>query len=358
MPKRKDPAMKHITPMHLRSGQWAYQVRLTIRGQKYSRLHPSLPAAQADRDARIANGLPLANAEGEISKPIEEPPATLDDGLRGRVLDLERRHKDATVTERVRKALAGMADLRGLTLEALEPPDLSRYVRHRERAGIKANTIVRELREWRAMLKRLRPDLRVSKDLFPPENLTRVRVLTEAQEAEVFPELAERHGERFALLSRLAMLGILRLNDVRVLERDHVHLPERLLLLPRTKGGTSRAVYLNDQALLVLERALMLSPDTQRYVFGHPRTGQPYSRVHISRCWRNAARACGLEGFTFHDLRHHGPTRLINEGVTSDVIARAGGWTSPRMVQDRYAKVLDPTVRAAMALIGRSRTPA
>lgn len=331
------------------NGRWVFRLQLQRGKLRRSWTFEKLEAAIAKKNEITMGGLPVTD-----TPPAEVPPQTVDDGFRDRVLDLERRGKDAGVTERVRVALRGSPTLLGvLPLADVLIDHVAEYRDQRLRLKLKNNTVVRELREWRAMLKQERPDLKIPAELFPAENLTRIRVLTPEQQAEVFPELAARHGERFALLSRLALLGVLRQNDVRTLQRDHVHLPERLLLLPRTKGGAPRAVHLNTAACTVLERALMLLPPEHQYVFGHPPTGQPYSRVHVSRCWRNAARACGLPGFTFHDLRHHGPTVAVNAGVSNPVLQALGGWKSARMVE-RYASVLAPAVRAAAELIGGS----
>jgi len=154
-------------------------------------------------------------------------------------------------------------------------------------------------------------------------------------------------------------LGILRQADVRLLQRRSVRLREGVLLLPTTKGGEPRLVKLNTQALALLKRAMALGgPDRQHdYVFANPKTGQPYSRVHVSRCWRIAARECGLQDFTFHDLRHHGPTVAVNQGANEAVLQVLGGWKSAKMVR-RYASVLDPTVGAYLERIGRPTPPA
>ncbi len=69
----------------------------------------------------------------------------------------------------------------------------------------------------------------------------------------------------------------------------------------------------------------------------------PYSRVHVSRCWREAARACGLTDFTFHDLRHHGPTVAVNRGASVPILQQMGGWKSPAMVA-HYASVMNPAL--------------
>ena len=74
--------------------------------------------------------------------------------------------------------------------------------------------------------------------------------------------------------------------------------------------------------------------------------GRPYSRVHVGRVWRKAARAAGLQDFHFHDLRHHGATMALNAGYSAPIVMALGGWKTERMMR-RYAAVTDKTLRAA-----------
>src|SRR5688500_11983663 len=92
-----------------------------------------------------------------------------------------------------------------------------------------------------------------------------------------------------------------------------------------------RILHCMSTGIVILRRAMARQP-RHDYVVANPRTGQPYSRVHISRCWRHAARECGLQDFTFHDLRHHGPTVAVNAGATTAVLQAMGGWKSAKMV--------------------------
>jgi integrase len=205
------------------------------------------------------------------------------------------------------------------------------------------------------MLKKAVPDLKVPSDVFPRENLMRVRVLT-SDDFKVFPYLAERFGEVFADLSELALLGVMRQADVRLLQRQQVNLAVGLLELPRAKGGP-RPVRLSAEARAILTRAMAREP-RHAYVFANPRTGQPYSRVHVSRCWRIAARECGLNDFHFHDLRHHGPTIAANDPnrpASVSILRALGGWKSDKMVE-RYASVLNPTLDEYLTKIGRPAT--
>jgi integrase len=78
-------------------------------------------------------------------------------------------------------------------------------------------------------------------------------------------------------------------------------------------------------------------------VFPNP-DGGPYSRVHISRVFRLAAQAAGLEDFHFHDLRHHGATVALNAGFPAPIVMALGGWKTERMMR-RHAAVTNQTLR-------------
>jgi integrase len=82
--------------------------------------------------------------------------------------------------------------------------------------------------------------------------------------------------------------------------------------------------------------------------------GAAYSRVHVSRVFRKAARGAGLKDFHFHDLRHHGATMALNAGFSAPIVMQLGGWKTEKMMR-RYAAVTDQTLRAAAEAVSGSR---
>jgi integrase len=352
-----EPGIRRIV---MRSGTEKYRVQLGNKGKgnRRSRLVATYDEAQAVKAAWIAGGLPPAGAHPVSSR--HDVIATVDDGFRHRALDLEQRGKGSAVTDRIRVFLkrhwpeGTTLSLSDVTVAHVEEYRRRRFDTPTERRKDRCadNTVIRELREWRAMLKKARPDFKLPADVFPKEHLIRVRMLTPEQYKAVFPYLAERYGAVFADMSELALLGVMRQSDVRLLQRKHVNVAVGVLELPHTKGGEPRLVRLSPEALVIITRSMARDP-RHEYVFANPRTAEPYSRVHVSRCWRQAAQACGLPDFTFHDLRHHGPTVAVNHGASPDVLMALGGWKSPKMTQ-RYASVLNPTVDKFLGDIGRS----
>lgn len=331
-------------------GREIYRVQIggAGRGQRRSRLCATLEEAVATKTAW------LATAGSAVLAPVDDDPSPVDveSAIRHHARGLRQRDKP-DAARRTEQILVGLRaiypELLALGVEAVTDAHVAAYVAQRRATRVKDNTIVRDLRSLRAALKRARPSFRIASEVFPSENLTRVRILPPDVRREVFPYIAERFGSRFARVAELAMLCVVRLNDLRTLTRDMVHLPERLLLLPRTKGNppVPRPVRLSGKAVELL-RAQLASHEHD-YVFAHPRTGEPYTRIHLSRVWRHAARACGLQGFTFHDLRHHAPTVAVNAGANAATLKAMGGWKSDKSVE-RYASVLAPTVDHYLAL--------
>jgi len=134
----------------------------------------------------------------------------------------------------------------------------------------------------------------------------------------------------------------MRLTELSELRREYVRLEQGVIMLPKAKAG-ARAVVLSGSAAGILQQ--QLAKHGSGWVFPN-RDGRPYTRVHVSRVFRKAARAAGLADFRFHDLRHHGATMALNAGFSAPIVMALGGWKTERMMR-RYAAVTDQTLRRA-----------
>src|SRR5262245_48144004 len=114
------------------------------------------------------------------------------------------------------------------------------------------------------MLKPARPDFRFPGAAFVPEDETRVRWLRPAEELIVFETMPQatkptkKLGSRalpFAAMARLAALTLMRQGELRTLRREHVHLEQGVVLLPRAKAG-ARPVILSTEAQKLLQSQL------------------------------------------------------------------------------------------------------
>ena len=207
----------------------------------------------------------------------------------------------------------------------------------------------------------MRPEFRLPRGAFAKQDATRVKWLAPDEELIVFATMQQatkptkRLGIRalpFAAMAKLAALTLMRLSEIRTLRREDVRLDQGVVMLPKAKAG-ARTVILSVEAQKILRH--QLETHTSEWMFPSP-DNRPYSRVHISRVFRKAARASGLTDFHFHDLRHHGATMALNKGFAAPIVMQLGGWKSEAMMR-RYAAVTDETLRkAAEAVSGAEGT--
>ncbi len=328
-----------VRKIKLASGRTVWQARVMLDGRRRSVLRSSYAAAKATQ----ADLLTTLRRQGTEVEAVAAAPGTVRDGLRGYVKRLEARGKSPDSVARARQVEATLAavtpGLLDRPLGSFAAEDLFDFKRARDRAGAAPGTINRDLRVLRAMLALTRPDLRFPAGLLAKEDATRVKMLSPVEEKRLFAAIPEPGRS----MARLAALTLMRLSEIRRLRREHLDLAHGLLRLPRTKT-VPRQVVLSTEAQAIL-RAALARPSRNGWVFPSP-DDRPYSRVHVSRLFRRAAQAIGLEDWRFHDLRHHGASVALNAGFSGQVVKDLGGWKSEAMLR-RYAALTSDTLRAA-----------
>ena len=348
-------SVKRIT---INGTQKVWMARISYHGVRKSRV------CRTKDEARQAERELAAECRREVEQTEQQgvAPATVKQLCEYYVLDLGRRGKSPDSIGRAvttAKAIEAHAPtLLALPVSRVTSRDVYDFRQARLRAQAKPSTVNRDLRTLRAMLKQARPDFRFPGAAFVPEDETRVRWLRPAEELIVFETMPQatkptkKLGSRalpFAVMARLAALTLMRQGELRTLRREHIHLEQGVVLLPRAKAG-ARPVVLSAEAQKLLRG--QLERQESEWVFPGP-DGTPYSRVHVSRVFRKAARAAGLKDFTFHDLRHHGATMALNRGFSAPIVQALGGWKTERMMK-RYAAVTDQTLRAAAEAVSGS----
>jgi integrase len=98
-----------------------------------------------------------------------------------------------------------------------------------------------------------------------------------------------------------------------------------VLLIPETKTGTPRRVPLSTAALGVLD-------SLPRRIDGRVWGMRPDS---ISQAFERVCKAAGIEGLTFHDLRHEATSRLFEKGLNPMEVAAITGHKTLQMLK-RY----------------------
>lgn len=97
------------------------------------------------------------------------------------------------------------------------------------------------------------------------------------------------------------------------------------LLLPQTKNGEGRIVYLNALAAKVLDAQTIDTAGPTDPVFGDV-TGE-----QVSMAFKRAASAAKIEDFRFHDLRHTAASWLRMKGADIHTVAQLLGHKDLRM---------------------------
>ena len=117
-----------------------------------------------------------------------------------------------------------------------------------------------------------------------------------------------QHASVFAFICQIALAHRGRKSELRLAKWTCIDLQKGELFVAVSKSGRSRTVVLSKKALAVLEQvklrseALGLPITRDSWVFANPRTGQPYTSLHIA--FFKARDSAGLSSVRMHDLRH------------------------------------------------------
>ena len=128
-------------------------------------------------------------------------------------------------------------------------------------------------------------------------------------------------GEEARLLEAARAYG----GEIAAMRWEHLDRKARVLLIPETKNGTPRRVPLSSSALQVLDAL-------PRQINGSVWSLRPDG---ISQAFERVCKAAGIEGLTFHDLRHEATSRLFEKGLNPMEVAAITGHKTLQMLK-RY----------------------
>ena len=147
---------------------------------------------------------------------------------------------------------------------------------------------------------------------------------------------------------RLLLLTGCRLGEVLNLHWDEVK--GNMLRIQDSKTGP-RAVYLNAQAVDIIDRQQLMRPENNSpFVFPSPvNPEKPISQ--ICQFWYFIRAEAGLNDVRLHDLRHSFASHAVMRGVSLPVVSRLLGHSRLSMTM-RYAHVSDELVESAAEKVG------
>jgi integrase len=147
---------------------------------------------------------------------------------------------------------------------------------------------------------------------------------------------------------RMAVATGMRLKEVVGLRREDVDRQGKVIYIPEDSKTGMRAIPLSDSVSQILAGQIrhIRSP----YVFVDSE-GQPYTsekaRNRISCTTREVMRQAGIEGASFHSLRHTAAAWMVQSGVPLYEVQHVLGHSTPVMTQ-RYAHLQPGHLRAAV----------
>ena len=152
----------------------------------------------------------------------------------------------------------------------------------------------------------------------------RTRRLEDGEESRLI-EAARAYGGEIQHLIPWAIETAMRRGEIAAMRWEHLDRKARVLLIPETKTGTPRRVPLSSKALQVLDTL-------PRQIDGSVWSMRPDS---ISQAFKRVCKAAGIEGLTFHDLRHEATSRLFEKGLNPMEVAAITGHNTLQMLK-RY----------------------
>lgn len=200
---------------------------------------------------------------------------------------------------------------------------------------VKAGTVIRELsylssiinharREWGINIEN--PVNLVKK---PPTPKGRERVLSLTEKQLILDYFKTVRVNHFSIwmpyIIEFALETAMRLSEISKLKWGDVDFKKQIVFLPLTKNGESRYVPLSTKAISILN-SIPRSIDGRVF---------PVNQSSVSMMFTRRARAAGVYGVRFHDLRHTAITSFFERGLNMIEVSAISGHKTLQMLK-RY----------------------
>ena len=151
------------------------------------------------------------------------------------------------------------------------------------------------------------------------------------------------------IVQLLALTGA-RKREVLDLQWQNVNIEQGYFLVPKSKNGMPRKVFLNTPSKLILKALRDKRQYQTEFVFPNLHTGVPYTCIH--HAWDIARIKAGYPKLRIHDLRHSFASALVNKGVAIYDVQHLLGHQSIKTTQ-RYAHLDDKKLKESADQAGR-----
>ena len=273
--------------------------------------------------------------EGEMDRGVFVSRTEANNTTLAEALDRYRREvssrKRGSVQETSVASILAAGPLGRRTLGSLQGKDLATYRDGMIAEGYSPITIKRRLALLSHLYKVAEREWGMGGLVNPVPHVSMPRVDNARDRRLVDDELprllaaAQVYGGEIGPLITWAIETAMRRGEIAAMRWDHLDRRARVLLIPETKTGTPRRVPLSTAALAVLDQI-------PRRLDGRVWGMRPDS---ISQAFERVCKAAGIEGLTFHDLRHEATSRLFEKGLNPMQVAAITGHKTLQMLK-RY----------------------
>ena len=312
---RKGPKAKRVWQAHIRRRGYPAQVQ-TFESKAKAEAWARKIEGEMDRGEFVSR----TEAEStSLSEALDRYVREISSGKRGRAAEL-------SVTSAWRRSVIAprpLAGIRGHDLakvrDAWLGEAMSATVRNRFALLSHLFNVARQ--EWgMASLGNPVRDVRI-----PRAANARDRRLVEDEETRLIEAAKSYGGGEIQRLIPWAIETAMRRGEIAAMRWQDVDRKARVLLVPETKTDTPRRVPLSSRALAVLDAL-------PRKIEGSVWSMRPDS---ISQAFERVCLSAGVEGLTFHDLRHEATSRLFEKGLNPMEVAAVTGHKTLQMLK-RY----------------------
>ena len=217
------------------------------------------------------------------------------------------------------------------SMASIQGKDIAAFIQERQAEGAGPNTVRLDLALLSHLFNVARAEWGMASLANPVEMVRKPRLPAGRDRRLVGDELqrlltaAQSYGGEIGPLITWAIETAMRRGEIAAMRWDHLDRKARVLLIPETKTGTPRRVPLSTAALGVLD-------GLPRRLDGRVWAMRPDS---ISQAFERVCKAAGIEGLTFHDLRHEATSRLFEKGLNPMQVAAITGHKTLQMLK-RY----------------------
>ena len=354
------PPRRDNDGLHKRRGIWHYKIKIDGRWRECTTSTRNYREAKQVRHKALqeqAEGrLPTDSAKAKLSQVL---PPWLEEREK-----LKARNTWKTESHLSKRLIAELGDKRLCEIDS----DVIRAYQAR-RLGIVSNrTVNLEIKILRQILRRHKVWARIADDYRGLSENARGpgRALTSDQERQLFEAGASRPAWQAAYYAALlAANTAARGCELKGLRLCDVDLVKGEMQIRRSTTKTDagvRLIPLNSTArwtvARLLERAQSLgASDPEHYLFPAHERGQVEVTSHQKTwrtAWRSLTKKAGLKGLRFHDLRHHGITKLAEAAVPDQTMMAIAGHVSREML-DHYSHARQQAKRDAVEAIDSYR---